>query len=295
MPEPISIIIPAHNEEKVLSATLTPLLPGVADGSVEVIVVCNGCSDRTADVAGAEHPSIICLDTPLGSKIHALNLGDAKARWFPRIYQDADVVLTLDAVYRLADTLQRGPCLAAAPAMRMDLRHASWAVCAYYDIWQRLPYVQEGMIGCGVYALSEKARKRFSIFPDIIADDGYVRALFKSHERTVVPDCWSLVRAPRNMAGLLKIKARSRRGRYELALAFPELLTNEPKNYGSAVLPLLTSVSLWPKLAVYLYVNLCARLLARKGQQRGNDRWERDESSRDAVHSQGAGAKEEGP
>ena len=177
----------------------------------------------------------------------------------------------------------------------MDLRHASWAVRSYYDIWQRLPYVREGMIGCGVYALSEQGRKRFSEFPDIIADDGYVRALFKGHERTVVPKCWSLVRAPRNLTGLLKIKVRSRRGRYELARAFPELLANEQKNYGSAVLPLLTSITLWPKLAVYLSVNLCARLLARKGQQRGNDHWERDESSRDGVHKQGAGAKEDGP
>ena len=294
MPEPVSIIIPAHNEEKVLAGTLAPLLPGVSDGSVKVIVVCNGCSDCTAKVAGAEHPAIICLITPVASKTHALNLGEAKAHWFPRIYQDADVVLTLDAVYRLADALQRGPCLAAAPAMRMDLRHASWAVRSYYDIWQRLPYVREGMIGCGVYALSVQGRKRFSVFPDIIADDGYVRALFKSHERAVVPECWSLVRAPRNLAGLLKIKARSRRGRYELARAFPKLLANEQKNYGNALLPLLTSVTLWPKLAVYLFVNLCARLLARKGQQRGNDHWERDESSRDAVNRQGAGAKEDG-
>lgn len=292
MPRPLSIIIPAHNEEKVLAATLTPLLAGVADGSVEVVVVCNGCNDRSAAIVASLHPAIICLETPVASKAHALNLGDAKAQWFPRIYQDADVVLTLEAVRRIADTLHTGSCLAAAPAMRMVLRYASWAVRAYYDIWQRLPYVREGMIGCGVYALSEQGRNRFSIFPDIIADDGYVRALFQSHERTIVPECWSIVRAPRDIAGLLKIKSRSRRGRYELASAFPELLDNEQKNYGNALLPLLTSIALWPKVAAYLYVNLYTRLLARKGRW-GEDGilWERDESSRDAVQGQEAGVR----
>ena len=295
MCRPISIIIPAHNEEKVLAATLTPLLPSLTDDSIEIIVVCNGCMDRTAEVAASLHPKIICLDTAVASKTHALNLGDSAAHWFPRFYQDADVVLELDTVFRVADALQRGLCLAAAPAIHMDLRDSSWAVCAYYDIWQRLPYVREGMIGCGVYALSEEGRKRFSVFPDVIADDGFIRALFKSHERAVIPECWSLVRAPRGIEGLLKIKTRSRRGRYELARAFPELLANEKKNYGGVVLPLLTSITLWPKLAVYLYVNLCARLLARRGQQRGNDHWERDESSRDRVPRQGAEAKEDGP
>ncbi len=85
------------------------------------------------------------------------------------------------------------------------------------------------MIGTEVYALSEKGRKRFDAFPEIIADDGYVRALFKADERTLVDSCYSLVRAPANLASLLKIKIRSRLGRYELKKKFPELLGNEEK------------------------------------------------------------------
>lgn len=295
MPSPASIIIPAHNEEKVLASTLRPLLPGVEEGTLEVIVVCNGCVDRTAEVVASLHSDIICLETPVPSKAHALNFGDSRAHWYPRIYQDADVVLSLETVHRIAAFLRDGRYLAVAPAMHMDFHQASWAVRAYYDIWQRLPYVREGMIGVGVYALSEQGRKRFATFPDIIADDGYVRALFLLHERTVVPECWSLVRAPKNMAGLLKIKTRSRRGRYELARTFPELMANEKKGYGRALLPLLTSLSLWPQVMVYLYVNLLARLLAHMGNARGGSvHWERDESSRDAVRGQITGKSEGG-
>ena len=62
----------------------------------------------------------------------------------------------------------------------IDLRGSSLAVRAYYRIWLRLPYVREGMIGVGVYALSEEGRRRFGEFPEVIADDGYVRMLFSS-------------------------------------------------------------------------------------------------------------------
>ena len=280
----VSIIIPAHNEAKVISATLNALLPGIIDGGFEVIVVCNGCTDSTAQLVAGIHDSIICLETPVPSKSNALNLGDSRASWSPRIYQDADVVLSVDAVHKIANLLREGRFHAAAPVMQMEYHNTSWAVRSYYEIWQGLPYVQEGMIGTGVYALSEQGRKRFDSFPDIIADDGYIRALFQPHERTSVENCWSSVRAPERLKGLLAIKTRSRRGQYELARRFPELMKNEKKVYSKALLPMVRSASLWPKLAVYFYVNVAARFLARQSSRdREGKCWERDESSRDAV------------
>lgn len=284
---PVSIIIPAHNEEKVVAATLTALLPGIADGSIEVVVVCNGCIDNTVGVAADVHASIICLETPVASKARALNLGDNAAKWFPRIYQDADVVLSLDSVKMISRALRQGPQLAAAPAMRMEYHDASWAVRSYYEIWQQLPYVREGMIGSGVYALSEQGRRRFDSFPDVIADDGYIRVLFRPHERLLAENSWSSVRAPENLGGLVAIKTRSRRGRYELAKNFPELMKNEEKAYGKALLPLARSIFLWPKIAVYFYVNMAARILARfHSGGEGNTTWERDETSRDSTVKQ---------
>ena len=81
-----------------------------------------------------------------------------------------------------------GGALAAAPVMDVDLRGSSLAVRAYYRVWMRLPYVRDGMIGVGVYALSEEGRRRFGEFPEVIADDGYVRMLFGSGERIRVDD-----------------------------------------------------------------------------------------------------------
>lgn len=280
----ISIIIPAHNEETVIAAALKELMAGVVSGEFEVIVVCNGCTDKTAEIVASFGAAVKCIETPVPSKANALNLGDSEASGFPRIYQDADVVLSFEATRQISQVLQDSKFLAVAPVMRMDFRNASWIVRSYYEVWQQLPYIQEGMIGTGVYALSEEGRKRFDTFPEIIADDGYIRALFKTNERTSVASCYSLVRAPADLVNLLKIKTRSRLGRYELKKKFPELQGNEEKNYCNATLGLLSQIYLWPKLPVYLYVNLKARFQAKEYVRiQGFTGWERDESSREDI------------
>ncbi len=105
--------------------------------------------------------------------------------------------------------------------MDVDLRGSSLCVRAYYRIWEQLPYVRAGMIGVGVYALSEEGRGRFEEFPEIIADDGYVRMLFSSSERIHVEDAPVRVYAPAGVSDLTRIKTRSRLGRYQLAAALP--------------------------------------------------------------------------
>jgi hypothetical protein len=42
------------------------------------------------------------------------------------------------------------------------------------------------MIGVGSYGLSASGRSRFAEFPDVIADDGFVRLQFRAGERVSV-------------------------------------------------------------------------------------------------------------
>jgi glycosyltransferase involved in cell wall biosynthesis len=277
----ISIVIPAHNEASVIGESLASLAETVSGNEAEIVVVCNGCTDETAIVVNRDFPQVKCVETKTPSKTNALNIGDQTVSSFPRFYIDADVILPSDSVERITDVLKQGDFMAASPRFNMDFSGASWAVRFYYEIWQQLPYVKEGMIGTGVYALSKEGRDRFDKFPEIIADDGYVRALFKSNERTVVEDCEVTVRAPLTLTDLIKIKTRSRLGVYQLHQRFPELVNNEEKPYGSALKVLLPKVNLWPKLAVYVVVSLLARLRAKKQLVNiENVTWERDESRR---------------
>ncbi len=277
----VSVIIPAHNEENVISQTLIELLPGVTKGEFQVIVVCNGCIDNTAGVVKSISSKFQCIETKTASKALALNLGDSLAQNYPRIYLDADVVVSYYSICEIEKVLHSGDYHAASPRMEMDFHNASWPVCAYYKIWSNLPYVKAGMIGTGLYALSETGRKRFDKFPLIIGDDRYIRALFKEHERTLVSTCCSVVRAPANLKALLRIKTRSRLGGYEFERKFPELISNEKKDYGRAIIENLKQLNSYPALVVYLFVNLWSRWRAR-WQLHHNlvNVWERDETSR---------------
>lgn len=275
-----SIIIPAHNEKIVIRDCLLQFYNHLEQENFEVIVICNGCVDNTAHVVSQISKKIVCIETSEASKTKALNIGDQIANYFPRIYLDADVILPFETIKALCDSLNRDNLIAVSPEVKMIFYGASWFVKAYYDIWLSLPYCKKGMIGAGVYALSEEGRNRFLNFPEIIADDGYVRCQFCEHERGIVRGFYSFVKAPRNIYALIKIKTRSRLGRYELEERFPNLICNEQKNYRDVLKILLQKINLWPKVIVYLMMNYVTRVRAKWQYNNRMITWERDETSR---------------
>lgn len=278
----ISIIIPAHNEKSVIGNCLQNLIQLSETIEPEIIVVCNGCRDNTAEIVRSFGDAVRCLKTETASKVNALNLGDEAASYFPRFYLDADIRISIGDIWKVVSEMEKRNALAAAPRMQMDLSGSSWAVRSYYDVWCDLPYCRAGMIGAGVYALSEEGRSFFPEFPNIIADDRYIRALFREDQRIGVSDAVSIISAPINLKGLIKIKTRSRLGGYEFKLRFPELLNNETKAYGTALKELAGKFKSWHKAFVYLGINLLTRI--RAGQQvktKGFNHWERDDSSRE--------------
>ncbi|MFA9478199.1 glycosyltransferase [Phycisphaerales bacterium AB-hyl4] len=278
----ISVIIPAHNEAAVIARGLEALVNGAEPGELEVIVACNGCTDETAAIARQYAPTVKVVETQTASKIAGLNLGDEHACGYPRFYVDADVVLSIESVRRIATVLREGSVPAACPRMAMDLASSSWPVRAYYRVWQRLPYTQAGMMGAGTYAMSEVGRSRFDKFPDVIADDGYVRLLFAEHERPAVPGAVSKVTAPATLGDLLRIKTRSRYGIYQLQQRYPELAQREAaaKNYGGGLRDVMRDIWLWPCVPVYVWVAWMSRRRARRQMSAAGYVWERDESSR---------------
>lgn len=279
----ISIVIPARNEGSVIARALRALVTDAAPKEIDVIVVCNGCTDETASIAREFGPAVRVIETTAGGKANALNLGDQAAKTFPRIYADADVVISLKTARALATRLDTGDVLAVAPQARISLSGCSWFVRAYYEIRSRLPSAREGIGGSGVYAVSEAGRRRFGQFPDVIADDGYVRIQFRPEERETLVDAHSIVFAPRTIKDLILIRIRAYYGTFELARRFPDLWKNRGESNHKTVVRLLSSPSLWPKLLIYYYVNIIARYQALSRFRAANFLWERDNTSRNAV------------
>ncbi len=275
-----SIIIPAHNEAAVIERTLDALLADARPGEFDVVVACNGCTDDTARRARRFGADVRVLEIEQPSKIAALNAGDAAAASSPRIYLDADVTLQAEDLRRTVAVLEVPGALAAAPSLHVDASASSWPVRAFYRVWLRRGYHRDNPLGAGVYALSADGRARFETFPAVIADDEYIRRLFRSDERRRVPDAQFTIRAPRRVRDLIKVKTRSRLGRYELRQRFPELFREEPVPRSE------NRVAWWPpaRLAEQLAYGLIAlatvwrarRQLPRLAQYA----WERDETTR---------------
>lgn len=274
----IPVLIPAHNEEPVLGRCLGALLADAHPGEFRAIVVANGCTDRTAEVARSQGVEV--LETPVGCKTTALNLGESVLGTddFPRIYLDGDLVLTTATARAICRALDEPDLLAVAPTFHFDLSRSSWAVQSYYRVWETMPYFDAGRIA-GAYALSREGRARFGAFPKLTSDDGYVRLHFAPHERRTLADHTVTVSAPRTLRDLIRIKTRSKFGTAELRERHPELFVNEQAAKGLSARRLLRNPALWHRAWVYVLVNLVAeRRAARRSSS--DVAWERDASSR---------------
>lgn len=215
-----SVIIPAHNEERVLARGLGALLGGAEPGEFEVIVVANACTDLTAEIARRHGVRVIETDTP--GKANALRLGDAAASCFPRLYADADVDLAASSARALVDTLARPGVLATAPVPRYDLTGVRPSARRVHKVHDLLMADRRGLAGAGVYGVNQAGHARVAPFPDAISDDGFVHRSFAPGERVVSAGASSLVRPAATFGASLRRRLRVRRGNRQLdALGLP--------------------------------------------------------------------------
>ncbi len=118
---PVSILIPAHNEEIVMAATLDAMLAlDYPKDKMEVIVINDGSTDSTKEIIESyarKDPRIVLCDVPVGQggkgKSTALNLGVKKTHSeFIAVY-DADNTPAPDALKYLVAQLLLNPRLGA--------------------------------------------------------------------------------------------------------------------------------------------------------------------------------------
>jgi glycosyltransferase involved in cell wall biosynthesis len=284
-----SIVIAAHNEAAVIRRGLDALLGDTAQGEFDVIVVANGCTDDTARIA-ASSPGVRVLDLPAPGKAAALNAGDDHALGYPRIYLDADIVLSAAEIRALCDALAvanggpDGRLLAATARREIDVTHSPALVRAYYAINSRLPVFRNSLIGRGVIALSSEGRGRFSRFPDLVADDLFLDSLYMASEKREVDSVTVRVAAPRRTRDLLRRLARVRRANASMRASLPVQQNREVATSRSNLVSWLRDVVLpnpvlIPAAVCYVSITIAALIWARLPRRSGSS-WERDESSR---------------
>ncbi|GAA4194867.1 hypothetical protein GCM10022219_18910 [Microbacterium oryzae] len=270
-----SIIIPAHNEAAVIERTLRPLSSLAEAGAIEVLVVCNGCNDDTAARARAV-PGVRVFETPVASKTSALNLGDDHATRWPRIYLDADIRVSPEALEPVIRALADGTSLAGRPAFRVNTEEASPLVHAYYRARDRMPSTSGALWGAGAYGLSEEGHGRLGRFPDVTADDLYVDRLFGASEKALPAGAPVEVMPPRSADALVRVLTRNRRGPAEQGV---ETASSSLRELARTIAGPLTAAD----ALVYAGFAVAGRIKGNRAARDGRTSWERDESSREAA------------
>ncbi|MER5703874.1 glycosyltransferase [Micromonospora sp. NPDC002296] len=134
--EPVSVIVPAYNEKEGIAAAVRSLATGDHPGGIEVVVVDDGSTDGTADIAeGLGLPNVRVVRKPNGGKPSALNTGVALARHELLVLVDGDTVFEPDAVRRLVQPFADPQVGAVAGNVKVGNRDSLIAK------WQHIEYV----------------------------------------------------------------------------------------------------------------------------------------------------------
>lgn len=272
------MLIPAHNEATVVARGLDRLFDSLGPG-IEVIVVCNGCTDDTAGAVRRTGHAVRVIELDAASKATALAVADDAATAFPRAYLDADVLVGGRTIRAVLRHLSRPGTLAARPPLAYDTSSCSWAVRSFYRARAGVPAVMGSLWGAGLYALSADGHARLGVFPPVVADDLFVDRLFRPDEIDIVAADPVVVVAPATTTGLLASLRRVVRGNRGLR----GLPANGRSLTAGTVRDLVRLARRGPgelvDALVYASMVVFARVIAGR-PARAPHRWERDETTR---------------
>ena len=196
----VSIIVPAYNEEFLLGATIRALQSGVAALHVpaEIIVVDDGSTDRTAEIAREEGARVISVH--LRHIAAARNAGARAAAGDLLVFVDADTIVPPLVLKRAVEAIRAG-AVGGGAGVRQDtgeprwaevaltvaawiLRAAKWAAGCFVfvrrDVFERAGGFDERYFASEEIHLSRAIKKhgRFVILPEAVITSGRKARLF---------------------------------------------------------------------------------------------------------------------
>lgn len=132
--EPVTVLVPAYNEEAGIESTVRSLLASDYP-ELQIVVIDDGSTDRTAEIAeDIGDPRVLVVRKPNGGKAEALNTGLGHASHDILVMVDADTVFEPDAIHHLVQPLAHPAVGAVSGNTKVGNRRGLLAK------WQHLEY-----------------------------------------------------------------------------------------------------------------------------------------------------------
>lgn len=227
----LNIVIPVYLGRDHIAATLNGLAAEVGPRT-NIAVVINGPSDGSellardalsalAQVRATTH--LVRLEA--ASRTGALKAGEAlcdpAGHW---LYLDQDVLISRGGVRAIRQALDDGAHFVGASA---TWRSSSRLVRAAMGAWNNLPYVIEGAVTAGMYAVSAQGRTRWSDWPAGVPDDKFARLNFEPRDRRRLADVFYSACAPSTFRELVAARERYARSNAALRTLEPQIAGRE--------------------------------------------------------------------
>jgi len=174
----VTVLVAAHNEEDNIAKRIENLLASdYPEDKLEIVVVCDGCSDRTVPMAQS-YRDVKVLDLPRRGKASAINEGVCHASGEVIVFADARQRFAPDAIRRLVSILVcSGAGAVGGELVLIDREGAPRAMGAYWayeKLLRRLEAYVDSPLQCSgaIYAIR---REHFVPMPEgLVLDDMWV-------------------------------------------------------------------------------------------------------------------------
>jgi len=190
----VTVLVPAYNEAETVGDTIKSLFAQTVQ-AVEIIVIDDGSTDATSEVARSHGATVVRPPKNTGSKAGAQNFALPFVTTEFTMAIDADTIVAPDAIERFLEVMEGDRALSAA---------CGYVVPRYVrTIWERGRYI-EYLLAFGFYKPIQDHYNRpliasgcFSIYrtDDLLAHQGW-------HTRTLAEDMdltWSMYQAGRKV------------------------------------------------------------------------------------------------
>ncbi len=152
----ISVIIPACNEEMYLKETIESVRK--QDHEHEIIVVCDGCTDKTPEMAKFLADKFVILKERRGPGF-AKNEGEKLAKYDKLVFLDADTKLTENTIKEISDVLDKG-CIGTC-RIKPSAPGLNHKIMMFFKNLYPFPYTN------GILFCTKEAFKKAGGFPEI--------------------------------------------------------------------------------------------------------------------------------